>query len=59
MYVCLCKGVTDRCVKQEVENGARTVKHLAKSLGVCTGCGRCAKNAKSIIDKNLQIINVV
>jgi bacterioferritin-associated ferredoxin len=57
MYVCLCKGVTDRLIKQEIENGAKTVKHLAKSLGVCTGCGRCAKHAKLLLNENVAIHN--
>ncbi len=54
MYVCLCKGITDKAIKQEIENGASTIKALAKRLGVSTNCGRCGKTAKSILDESLM-----
>jgi bacterioferritin-associated ferredoxin len=54
MYVCICKGISDRQIKRAVcENGACSVKCLAKQLGVATQCGKCAPLAKAIIKETL------
>jgi len=53
MYVCLCKGITDKAIKAEIANGAQSLKEISRRLGVCTNCGRCGKTAKSILDESL------
>ena len=53
MYVCLCKGITDREIRCAVEEGARTVRALRKQLG-CTGqCGKCKLQVREIRDEVL------
>ncbi len=42
MYVCVCKAVTDRQIREAAEGGARTIKDLRRDLGVTRDCGRCA-----------------
>ena len=42
MYVCVCKAVTDRQIREAVFDGARTLRDLRKQLGVASECGRCA-----------------
>lgn len=49
MYVCNCAGVTQRQVKQAVNDGATTVKQLKNELGVASGCGQCACEARELI----------
>ena len=54
MYVCICKAVTDRQIRQAVELGARSLGDLKESLGVATGCGKCASYARAILREELQ-----
>ena len=49
MYVCVCRGVTDRAIRSAAENGARSVKELQGSLGVASECGRCARCAHDLL----------
>jgi bacterioferritin-associated ferredoxin len=41
MYVCSCRGVTDRTVCAAVVAGARTVDDLADRCGAGARCGGC------------------
>lgn len=49
MFVCLCKAVSDREIRQCAELGAATLDDLRASLGVATCCGRCAGAAEQIL----------
>jgi len=54
MYVCICQEVTDRQIRQAVGEGASTMRHLRKELGVAACCGRCAPHAKAVLDEARQ-----
>lgn len=54
MYVCLCRAVTDRQIRQAVELGARSLDDLKEGLGVATGCGKCAAHACAILREELE-----
>ena len=41
MYVCLCKGVSDRTIRAQIEQGASTVEEIGACTGAGTKCGRC------------------
>ncbi len=49
MYVCVCHGVTDRDIREAVENGVSSMRQLGKELGVGRQCGRCACTAREIL----------
>lgn len=49
MYVCLCKGVTDRQIKAAIDSGACSMGHLRKSLGVASQCGKCSASARELL----------
>lgn len=49
MYVCVCKAVTEREVERAVAAGARSVRDLRESLGVCSGCCKCASHVRSLL----------
>ncbi|WP_444889680.1 bacterioferritin-associated ferredoxin [Microbulbifer sp. DLAB2-AF] len=53
MYVCICKGITDRQIKEAVYDGSTSVKALRRQLGVSSQCGRCAEQTKEIISETL------
>jgi bacterioferritin-associated ferredoxin len=49
MYVCICKQVTDRAIKESVRNGASCLSDVQQKLGVASRCGSCAQLAQEII----------
>lgn len=54
MYVCVCKAVTDRQVRQAVREGARTLKDLRRDLGIMGECGLCAGCARQCLKDAVQ-----
>jgi len=42
MYVCVCNAVTERQVKQAINEGAVTAAQLKQELNVASQCGSCA-----------------
>lgn len=49
MYVCVCKAVTDRQIREAAMGGARTLKDLRRDLGITSDCGRCASCARDCL----------
>jgi len=49
MYVCICRGVTEREIRSCVDEGARSLRDLRECLGVSSECGRCARDARAIL----------
>ena len=41
MYVCICNAVTEREVKQAINEGARTAGQIRKKLDAARVCGNC------------------
>lgn len=48
MYVCLCKGVSDRQIRQSVDEGARSWRQVQLATGCGTQCGKCACVGKQV-----------
>jgi bacterioferritin-associated ferredoxin len=50
MYVCICRQVTDRDIRDAVVNeGARSMRDLQRGLGVASCCGCCAPCAREVL----------
>ena len=49
MFVCVCRGVSDREIRQCADLGATTLEDLRESVGVASCCGRCASMAEQIL----------
>jgi bacterioferritin-associated ferredoxin len=49
MYVCICAAVTDRQIKQAVNDGACSIDDLAAQLGLGAGCGCCREAAQAML----------
>ncbi|QEI11679.1 bacterioferritin-associated ferredoxin [Cellvibrio japonicus] len=49
MYVCLCKGITDRQIKTAIDDGACSMGKLRKTLGVATQCGKCSASTRELL----------
>lgn len=57
MYICVCKGITDKAIRQAVESGAGSFRKVRLELGVSTQCGQCACHAKALVDETLSSLN--
>jgi bacterioferritin-associated ferredoxin len=51
MYVCNCRGITEREVLGAAELGCATIEELRRDLGVATCCGRCESDAKALVER--------
>ncbi|ONG38719.1 regulatory or redox protein complexing with Bfr in iron storage and mobility (BFD) [Alkanindiges hydrocarboniclasticus] len=56
MYICLCRAVTDRQIRESVENGASSFREVREELDVGTCCGRCVPETRELIDQALSEI---
>ena len=54
MYVCNCKGVTEREIWEAAARGAHSLKDLRRELGVASECGQCAEDAKRCLKAALE-----
>lgn len=55
MYICICRGVTERDIAQAVEQGLSSPEQLAAAMGVGTDCGCCIHHACQALAKNLGL----
>lgn len=51
MYVCHCNALTDRDVKEAVEDGAKTAAEVYETCGCCVRCGNCAGTVAGYVAK--------
>jgi bacterioferritin-associated ferredoxin len=49
MYVCICRQITDKEIRQRCEDGVTTFSELRNELGLAADCGRCGRYAREII----------
>ncbi|MGK0367542.1 MAG: bacterioferritin-associated ferredoxin [Thermoproteota archaeon] len=53
MYVCICKGITEKQVLDEVQKSRSTsTKEICRRLGVGTDCGTCLYDSVDLIIQN-------
>ena len=53
MYICVCHAVTDRQIREAVDQGASTLRELQCQLPVASCCGRCEDSAREVLDEHL------
>jgi bacterioferritin-associated ferredoxin len=53
MYVCICKAVRERQIREATRAGAISLRDLTRTLGVGTGCGKCVPTARAVLDETL------
>lgn len=54
MYVCVCRGVTEKALREAIYQGADRMRDLKACLGITEQCGMCACHAKEILDQTLM-----
>jgi len=53
MYVCICRGITDKQLIKSIDEGANTMKELSAKHGIGSQCGKCCQCAKKILNQTL------
>lgn len=51
MFVCLCKAVSDRRVRELVGSGIRTLQAIEEASGAGTVCGACLPVLAQILEE--------
>jgi bacterioferritin-associated ferredoxin len=49
MIVCLCKGVNDRRIREEIRAGARSVAEIRQSCSAGSDCGACITQIRQLL----------
>ncbi len=49
MYVCVCRGITDKQIVAAVDAGAQSLRDVRRTLGVSTVCGKCGPYAREVV----------
>jgi bacterioferritin-associated ferredoxin len=57
MYVCVCNAVTDRKIREAVDNGCNSMSNLRKELEVATCCGKCETRARELLAECLAKVD--
>lgn len=54
MIVCVCNNVSDKKIRQAVEEGMSSMAELRRHLNVATCCGKCHTCAREVLQTCLQ-----
>lgn len=54
MIVCICNNVSERAIRQAVDDGMRSMAELRDNLEVGTCCGKCHACAKHVLRECLD-----
>ena len=49
MLVCICKGVSDRKIVDEIRRGSRTYRELRECCGAGSDCGSCVRQIRDLL----------
>ena len=52
MYLCLCYGVTDRKIKELLQDGVCSLQEVQKICNAGTNCGSCICQLKEMLKEN-------
>jgi bacterioferritin-associated ferredoxin len=51
MYVCICRQITDRQIRDLCQNGSANLAEVRARLGVASECGKCTRMARTIVSE--------
>lgn len=54
MFVCVCKAVSDKRIRQLVAEGATNLRAVSRATGLGTCCGVCVPQAREVVDQALM-----
>lgn len=56
MYVCICKGITQKDIQNAVEEGF-SLSDMRKKMGLASECGSCCQYAKQLVKQTKAELN--
>lgn len=59
MYVCICRRVSDKTIRQCIRDGAETVAEVGRACRAGTDCGNCQDMIDDLIDEEHRHLPVV
>lgn len=57
MIICLCRAVSDRIVRELIDQGVNSIVSLRKVTGVGRGCGKCLGVVKDLLDEKTGLLS--
>ncbi len=54
MYVCICRGISDRRLREVVASGVGSFEELQAETGVATCCGSCEPTARALVEQSVD-----
>ena len=51
MYICVCRGVNEKDLKEAHEQGLDSLAKLQREMGIGTACGSCIEHTLNILKK--------
>jgi bacterioferritin-associated ferredoxin len=54
MYVCMCRAISDRHIREAVRRGATNLCEVQELLPVANCCGACEETASELIDAEVR-----
>lgn len=54
MYVCICRGITERDIHQAARQGICSLEQLSEKMGVGEDCGCCSGHAGQLLETLAQ-----
>lgn len=56
MYICICKGITEKMLTDSISTFNRSEEQILKNLGIGDSCGSCVVDAlKKILESQNKI----
>ena len=55
MYICICKGITDKMLSEHLGKNSHPEKDIMKNLGIGDSCGACIIDCVKKIQESLHI----
>ena len=58
MYVCICRQITDKQIRDYFADGNVSMADVRADLGLASDCGRCGKYARQIVAETVSAANL-
>lgn len=58
MIICVCNNISDREIRNAVDQGMTSMAELHRQLGVGTCCGKCVSYAREVMNEHLDNVSV-
>lgn len=58
MFVCVCRGITDKKLKAEAAKGG-DFRQVIKRLGLGSECGQCVRQARVILEQEREQVLII